>query len=270
MKKFLSFLIALLVSLPAQAAITSVGYPGLKVTSPDTPTSLMGLVCDDYSVVIDYNTSLSPIFYWMTNCAGTPTAKQFFPVPLANIAFTGTSSQLIDGTGAYRTMATSLPPNGSAGGSLSGTYPSPTLASTAVTPGTYNFSTITVGADGRITSASSGSLGNRTFNYPSRTLNSCFQVSSTQDADINYSIDISAVLTLGGGTGVITSYTNSGCTTGTQIVFNGAVSSVALGGTSSIPLHAILPAGKWAKITATASGGGTAAIDAVQAETLLP
>lgn len=114
------------------------------------------------------------------------------------------------------------------------------------------------------------SLGSRTFNYPSRTKDSCFQVSSTKDADVNYSVNISATLTLGGGTGVLTSYTNSGCSTGTQVLAQGAVSSVALLGTSSIPLHAVAKANTWLKVTATATGGGTAAIDSVQAETILP
>lgn len=109
-----------------------------------------------------------------------------------------------------------------------------------------------------------------TFQYPSRALNSCFQISTTQDTNFTYSVDINATLTLGGGTAVVTSYTNSGCSTGAQAIANGAVSSVALLGTSSIPLSGWIPAGKWAKVTATASGGGSAAIDAVQSEALKP
>ncbi|MBW4558459.1 MAG: hypothetical protein KME59_21540 [Trichormus sp. ATA11-4-KO1] len=47
-------------------------------------------------------------------------------------------------------------PTGVAGGSLSGIYPNPAIANSGVTPGTYNFATVTIGEDGRVTDAQTG------------------------------------------------------------------------------------------------------------------
>lgn len=39
----------------------------------------------------------------------------------------------------------------------------------------------------------------RTFNNPSRTVNTAFQISTTQDAEVNYSVDITTSVSLSGG-----------------------------------------------------------------------
>lgn len=118
----------------------------------------------------------------------------------------------------------------------------------------------------------------RIFNYPSRALNSCFQISSTRDADFHYKVDVGSGTLLSGtvtGTVTATSYTNSGCTISAQSVADGQASqSAALGILSvaqiaSVSLDGTLPGARWMKITTSnTSGTPTFAIRTVQAETL--
>lgn len=102
------------------------------------------------------------------------------------------------------------------------------LAASGVSVGTYD--SVTVNAKGIVTAAT-----NRSQSVASRSLNTCFQVSSTKDSFVNYSVEISSSLSLTTGqTGTVflEIYSDSGCTTGTQEIarsVNGNTGTLAIG-----------------------------------------
>lgn len=98
----------------------------------------------------------------------------------------------------------------------------------------------------------------KSFAYPTRSLNTCFQLSSTRDAAVQYGVDVQTSISLTGGqTGTVylRSYTNSSCTTGAQELnrfVNGAAGTLTLGlnvtQTVSGRLGGVIPAGLYAQL----------------------
>jgi hypothetical protein len=105
----------------------------------------------------------------------------------------------------------------------------------------------------------------RSQSSASRSLNTCFQVSSTRDVLANYSVEIAATLSLTGGTvgnAFLEIFTDSGCTTGTQELSrmtNGNTGTLTVGlntvQTAAGNLTGYIPAGGYVKIRTTSTTG---------------
>lgn len=118
----------------------------------------------------------------------------------------------------------------------------------------------------------------RSFAYPTRSLSTCFQISSTRDAQVTYGVDISTTVTLGGspqGTVFLRTYTNNTCTTGQQTIISSTAGqpttlSVTVGQTmvGTANLSGMIPAGTWVQIE-TQNNSGTPSFTARQGEEVL-
>lgn len=106
----------------------------------------------------------------------------------------------------------------------------------------------------------------RSFANPTRSLNSAFQISTTQDALVSYTIDISCTMSLTSGqTGTVTlQYADdSGFTTNVKTVqssTNGNTGTLTIGlaltQISTVSLTGMIPTGKYVKLV-TANTTGT-------------
>lgn len=93
-----------------------------------------------------------PLYANAGGLIGDTTATDFRSMIVAEPAISaGTTSQYWRGDKSWQTLPTSFPPNGSAGGDLSGAYPNPTLGAVG-TAGTYK--SVTTDSKGRVISGS--------------------------------------------------------------------------------------------------------------------
>lgn len=176
---------------------------------------------------------------------------------------TGTTAQYIRGDGSLATFpsltngtVTSVTAGtGLSGGTIttSGTISMPNVG----TPGSYVG--VTTDAQGRVTAGKT-----RSYNYPTRTFNTAFQVSTTQDAHVTYTIDISvASLLLGGTSGrVYLEYADDAGMTTNLVTVNESANSAAgiLNLTTIGPgnVSGWIPANKYVRVrTANVNGSPT-------------
>lgn len=116
------------------------------------------------------------------------------------------------------------------------------------TAGSYN-GTITTDAQGRVTAGT-----NRSFTNPTRSLNTAFQISTTQDCIVTYAVDIScsAALLAGQAGRVVLEYANDSGFTTSVVTVQQAIGSAGgvlnLATTTTASLTGVIPANKYVRL----------------------
>src|ERR1700759_4885442 len=213
------------IDLSGKPSLSTVATTGNFADLLSKPTTLAGYGITDGVSSASLATTLSGYATTSALSAGLNTK---FAIP------TGTTSQYVRGDGTLATLPASS----------TGTVTS-IIAGTGLNGGT-------------ITTSGTLSLVPRSFGYTTRALNTCYQISATRDAMVNYGVDVTTILTLTQGqTGTVTlcTYTDSACTTGGQTVTSGtsglptALSvTVGLSNLGTVVLPGVIPAGSYVRL----------------------